>query len=313
MPILNLYIINNGLITINFSPLLFIGNMMFKSSSKTHIGHVRACNEDSFVANEELGLWLVADGVGGNGFGDFASQVLSQTVERKLRLGSTLKEAIVDAHKTIIKLGENKPDVRGMASTVVAIQFKGEHFKVCWVGDSRAYLINETEIEPLTADHNQAQYLFEQGEIDASEVRTHPAQRILMHAVGVEDEHWLVDQVEGRLFAGETILLCSDGLTGELADDEILASFKKEQDLERIVDDLIEKALQRGGSDNITIALVSLESPASDDDTTNKVPPMTFDLGSKNEPISKQGTAVKFIAFGIFIALLLVAVALSFT
>jgi PPM family protein phosphatase len=284
--------------------------MMFKSTSKTHVGHVRACNEDSFVANEELGLWLVADGVGGNGFGDFASQVVSQTVERKLRLGSTLKASIVDAHKAIIKLGENKPDVRGMASTVVAAQFKGERFVICWVGDSRAYLISETEIEPLTADHNQAQYLFEQGEITANEVRTHPAQRILMHAVGVDDEHWLVDQVEGKLFAGETLLLCSDGLTGELADDEIFASFKKEHDLECIANNLIEKALGRGGSDNITVTLVSLDKTLCDEDNINNTQPL---VSAVSESTNKPGSAVKFIAFGIMAALLLVAVALSFT
>ena len=305
MPILIL--LNISFNTINFGLGLCIGNIMFKSFSRTHIGHVRACNEDSFVANEELGLWLVADGVGGNGFGDFASQVVSQTVERKLRLGSTLKESIVDAHKTIIKLGESKPDVKGMASTVVAVQFKGEHFVICWVGDSRAYLINDAEIEPLTADHNQAQYLFEQGEITADEVRTHPAQRMLMHAVGVDDEHWLVDQVEGKLFAGETLLLCSDGLTGELADDEIFASFKKENDLELIANHLIEKALERGGSDNITIALVSLDKSSCDD--MNYTQPLAATV---SDPISNAGSAAKFVVFGIMAALLLVAVALIF-
>ena len=280
---------------------------MFKSASKTHVGLVRACNEDSFVANEELGLWLVADGVGGNGFGDFASQVLSQTVERKLRLGSTLKESIVDAHKTIIKLGENKPDVRGMASTVVAVQFKGEHFEICWVGDSRAYLINDTEIEPLTADHNQAQFLFEHGEITADEVRTHPSQRILLHAVGGDDEQWLVDQVKGRLFAGETLLLCSDGLTAELADDEIFASFKKEHDLELIASDLLEKALERGGEDNITITLVSLDGSSLEKNNTN------IPQAIASEPENKQESAVKFIVFGIMAAVLVVTVVLSFT
>ncbi len=280
---------------------------MFKSASKTHIGHVRACNEDSFISNEELGLWLVADGVGGNGFGDFASQVLSQTVERKLRLGNTLKESIVDAHKTIIKLGEAKPDVRGMASTVVAVQFKGEHFEVCWVGDSRAYLINETEIEPLTADHNQAQFLFEHGEITAEEVRTHPSQRILMHAVGVDDEHWLVDKITGRLFEGETLLLCSDGLTAELADDEIFTSFKKEQNLELVASDLLEKALDKGGEDNITIIVVSLDGISSEE--SNITAPQTI----ASEPENKQESAVKFIAFGVVAALLLVSVVLSFT
>lgn len=283
--------------------------MMFKTSTKTHIGHVRTCNEDSFVANEELGLWLVADGVGGNGFGDFASQVVSQTVERKLRLGSTLKESIVDAHKTIIKLGENKSEVSGMASTVVAVQFKGEHFVVCWVGDSRAYLVNDIEIEQLTTDHNQAQYLFEQGEISANEVRTHPSQHVLMHAVGIEDEYWLVDQIEGKLAAGYTLLLCSDGLTGELADDEIFASFKKEQDLECVASDLIEKALKRGGSDNITVALVSLDKSPS----LASKSPATTESPTTSESVNNPGSAVKFVALGIAAALLLVAVALSFT
>ena len=198
--------------------------------------------------------------------------------------------------------------MRGMASTVVAIQFKGEHFEICWVGDSRAYLINSTEIEPLTADHNQAQRLFEHGEITADEVRTHPSQRILLHAVGVDGEDWLVDQVEGRLFVGETILLCSDGLTAELADDEIFASFKQDDDLERISNKLIEQALERGGEDNITVTLVSLGGPSSSDEKT-----INLSRSIVSEPDTKQVSATKFIVFGIVAALLLVTVVLSFT
>ncbi|UZE97663.1 PP2C family protein-serine/threonine phosphatase [Alkalimarinus alittae] len=233
---------------------------MFKSAARSHIGHLRACNEDSFIENIELGLWLVADGVGGNVHGDFASQVVSQTIERKIGLETTLTQAIKGAHSTVIKLGRDKPDIAGMASTVVAAHLKGTHYEICWVGDSRAYVINsQTGISQLTVDHNQAQYLVDIGEISPEEARLHPTQRILMHAIGINDDDWTVGHVEGDLSPDDIILLCSDGLSDEMDDVEILSAFQQGYSLDAITDVLLEKALNKGGSDNITLILVALD------------------------------------------------------
>lgn len=283
---------------------------MFKSAAISHIGHIRACNEDSFIENVELGLWLVADGVGGNAHGDFASQVVSQTIERKIRLGSTLKEAVEDAHLTVIKLGRDKPDISGMASTVVAVHFKGTHYQICWVGDSRVYLINQEDgIRQLTVDHNQAQFLVETGEISSEEARVHPSQRILMHAVGINDADWKVDQLEGELCPGERLLLCSDGLSGELEDADILASFDQDKPLRVIVKELVEKALSHGGSDNITLALVELDRYGVKASELNKIPEPNH---ATNNPVVLKGTsksALKYMVLGVAAALAVVTIA----
>lgn len=290
---------------------------MFKTEVRTDIGLVRTCNEDSLGENPELGLWLVADGVGGNGYGDFASQVVAQTVERQLRLGSSLEEAIESAHRTVIKLGDEKSEVKGMASTVVAALFKGSQFKICWVGDSRAYVIRLHTIEQLTTDHNQAQYLYEQGEIPLDEVRTHPAQRMLLHAVGIDDASWKVDTIEGRLKPGEVLLLCSDGLSGELDDADILATFVHGESLSEIADELVNKALARGGSDNITLTLTALEDTDSDDGRSlsgagNGDAKESADASETLDTLPAQNTetALKFTILGILAALLLVLFAI---
>lgn len=283
---------------------------MFKSSAKTHIGHIRSCNEDSLIENPDLGLWVVADGVGGNAHGDFASQVVSQTIERKVRLGSSLSHAIEDAHLTVIKLGQDKPDVSGMASTVVAVHFKGTHYKICWVGDSRAYLINKEEgIRQLTIDHNQAQQLVESGEISVSEAREHPSQHVLMHAVGINDEGWKVDQVEGELFAGERLLLCSDGLTGELDDNDILATFEADKPLNTIVETLLEKALSNGGSDNITMTLVELDRHGVKASEAKTQPELTQAPVNQSLSSHEANPALKYMALGVLAALLVIIVA----
>ncbi len=285
---------------------------MFKSEARTDIGLVRTCNEDSLGENPELGLWLVADGVGGNGFGDFASQVVAQTVERQLRLGSTLEEAIKSAHSTVIKLGDEKSEVKGMASTVVAAHFKGSQFKICWVGDSRAYVIRCDAIEQLTTDHNQAQYLYEQGDISLDEVRTHPAQRLLLHAVGIDDASWAVDTVEGQLKPDEVLLLCSDGLSGELDDADILDIFVHGESLSDIADKLVHNALARGGSDNITLTLTALEDADSEDENQGVAAysDAEYNTGASESddalPAKNTETALKFTVIGILAALLLV-------
>ncbi|WP_250658546.1 PP2C family protein-serine/threonine phosphatase [Alkalimarinus coralli] len=280
---------------------------MFKSAAKTHIGHVRSCNEDSYIENPELGLWLVADGVGGNAHGDFASQVVSQTVERRIRQGSPLKEAIEDAHRTVIKLGKDKPDINGMASTVVAIHFKGSRYQICWVGDSRAYLISEHGgIQQLTTDHNQAQFLVDTGEITQEEARLHPTQRVLMHAVGINDEQWKVDQIEGDLGVNEKILLCSDGLSGELDDANIKKSFEQGNPLAAVADELVGKALEKGGTDNITLALIALDrhgvraSNSVDSDATNRAEAIPQDAAH---------LAIKYLVLGIVAALVVASIA----
>lgn len=283
---------------------------MFKSAAKSHIGHVRSCNEDSFIENPKIGLWLVADGVGGNTHGDFASQLVSQTIERKIRLGSTLKEAVEEAHLTVIKLGRDKPEVSGMASTVVAAHFKGTQFEICWVGDSRAYLVSQNdEMTQLTVDHNHAQVLVDSGEISLEEAQQHPSQRVLMHAVGISDKEWKVDQCEGELRPGERLLLCSDGLTGELKDGDILALLGEDKPLTVIVDELIEGALDSGGSDNITLTLIELDRHGVKASQQHKL--NQLEEADEQLPLAQSGskTAISYIALGVVAALVVVATA----
>ncbi|WP_157678329.1 PP2C family protein-serine/threonine phosphatase [Oleiphilus messinensis] len=231
---------------------------MIESAALSDIGKVRKANEDFFSENQEMGLWIVADGVGGNGHGDVASQVVVQTVERRVRQGRSVQEAIMDAHDTLHKVAEADPDYSGMATTVVVCRLQDNIYEISWVGDSRAYLWNGSVLYRLTKDHNYAQQMVEDNELQPEEAFRHPMRHLLMHAVGSgEPELLRIDTISGSLEANDTLLLCTDGLCGEVSDGEMKAVL---QDADKSIKEkcsiLLNKALDAGGGDNITLTLL---------------------------------------------------------
>ena len=158
-------------------------------------------------------------------------------------------------------------------------------------------------------DHNQAQVLVDTGEISIEEARLHPSQRMLMHAVGINDADWNVDQLEGELCAGDKLLLCSDGLSGELQDSEILASFDQGKPLKLTVEELLEKALGKGGSDNITLAIIELDRYGVNASELDKLSDQKETTVNQTVSTTKPKSAFKYMVLGVVAALAVVTIA----
>ena len=226
----------------------------------THTGLVREDNEDAYFADPKLGLWIVADGMGGHQAGEVASGIVIQEIPLSVQQGDGLPEAIEMAHLMIQMASEQIEGPGHMGSTVVALRLNGLHYHIAWVGDSRAYLWNGEELRRLTLDHSYVQMLLDMGMIMEDEVYTHPSRNVISQGLGVggiNGNAVKVDEVEGELAVGETLLLCSDGLTGEMRDHLIAEVLAATRDNKARLDQLIEASLAFGGIDNVTVILLT--------------------------------------------------------
>jgi serine/threonine protein phosphatase PrpC len=230
---------------------------MIEFGHSTHVGLRREHNEDTYYADAELGLWLVADGMGGHEHGEVASALARDTLVAEVTGGADLANAIQHADEEIIRHSSKRAEALPMGTTIAAIRLKGNDFEVSWVGDSRVYLWNN-ELKQLSHDHSYVQELIEQGAITQEQARTHPHRNVVTQALGVTDPQALrTETIKGSLIPGMQILLCSDGLTEEV-DDKQIAQVLSRQDLsaQECVDHLILAALDGGGSDNVTVILI---------------------------------------------------------
>lgn len=225
-------------------------------AAATHAGHRRPHNEDSHAEFEDIGLYIVADGMGGHEAGEVASRIVVEHVERSVRAGASLADAVSSSHDAVLEASEAGEGRPGMGSTVVAAQLDGDRFHVVWAGDSRVYQMAGGLVR-LTNDHSLVQEMVDRGALSATEARSHPERSLITRAVGMPDQETVaVDAVEGRLGPGESLLLCSDGLTEELEDDEIEEILASGQNLQEKANRLVEEALAAGGRDNVTVVLV---------------------------------------------------------
>ncbi|MDO4269625.1 MAG: Stp1/IreP family PP2C-type Ser/Thr phosphatase [Eubacteriales bacterium] len=235
----------------------------------TDKGRVRPTNQDIYQieAREEndAALLVVCDGMGGANAGNvasrFAAQVFTDTVKPALdgALDESARQTLLTgalrlANDTVFTLAGRQPEFRGMGTTLVAALVKGGEATVLNVGDSRAYLFDGEALHQLTEDHSYVEEMRRQGRITEADARTHPQKNLITRAVGVEPA------VEGDLFEvrlkkGETLLLCSDGLTGMAEDARIAQTLKNAASLALACDALRSLALEGGGRDNITVAL----------------------------------------------------------
>ena len=233
-------------------------NNKLSYAAETNPGVVRDHNEDTFFADAELNLWLVADGMGGHQGGEVASEIARTTISESVRSGEALSEAIQRSHQEIIAASEKGVGFPGMGCTVVALQVDGQNYSVEWVGDSRAYLWNGNHLKRISRDHSFVQQLIDQGQISKKEACSHPKKNLVTQALGVADiETVVVDKVSGQFHRDDRILLCSDGLTDEVPDDQIENILRESTNEEDAVNKLLEAAINHGGSDNITIVYVS--------------------------------------------------------
>ena len=208
-------------------------------------------------------LYIVADGVGGGAAGEVASQF---AVERVLHsyfgsadpdLGRRLETAVGLANADIHTYVGQRPELRRMGTTLVAAGVRGRELVVGNIGDSRAYLVRGGEIQQITKDHSFVQRLVDEGSITAEEASQHPRKNVLLRCVGLEPEARL-DLFARELCSGDMILLCSDGLTRYLSDEEVLSVIERSR-MGRAVKRLARIANSRGGADNITVLLLRIE------------------------------------------------------
>lgn len=231
---------------------------MIEFGHLTHVGLRRDLNEDTYYGDSELGLWLVADGMGGHEYGEVASALARDTIVREIRAGTSLVQAIRIADEEIIRTSRRRNDALPMGTTIVAARVNGTRFEVAWVGDSRVYLWRDGQLAQLSQDHSYVQELIATGAITHEQARSHPHRNVVTQALGVTDPRNLnVENMTGQLRPGMQLLLCSDGLTEEVDDAEI-ASVIGQHDCsaQECVDTLVAAALDGGGSDNITVVLI---------------------------------------------------------
>ena len=225
----------------------------------THTGLVRELNEDSQLALPKFGLWVIADGMGGHEAGEVASGIAIREIARSIEQGMPLAEAIETAHRAIQTAALQGEGAANMGSTVVAAKLDGLRYEIAWVGDSRAYLWNGS-LHQLTTDHSYVQLLLNAGLITESEIPGHPSRNIISQALGAggaDKVNIKVDLVSGELSETDTLLLCTDGLSGEVTDDCIAAILAETTDAQTRVDCLITAALEAGGKDNVTVIVIN--------------------------------------------------------
>ncbi len=244
----------------------------------TDVGRTREGNEDSYCVNAELGLYVVADGMGGHDSGEVASQIAVDTIEQQVAQGADLALAIERAHQAIIDGVKQGIGKHGMGTTVVAIQVFEDQYTLAWVGDSRAYLWDQGLVQ-LSRDHSLVQMLLDSGQITEAEARVHPRKNIIYQNLGAEDiNDFQVSVKKGNLYKDQKLILCSDGLSDEL-DDEAISDIvgrgvgrvaarsgaeEKTSDNSEIVDELIAAALENGGNDNVSLIVISASDSAPD-------------------------------------------------
>jgi PPM family protein phosphatase len=256
-----------------------------KSWARTDIGRKRKHNEDSYLVDDQLGLYIVADGMGGHAAGEVASaqavksirESLSEgkpvldafkttpTVEAREAVAQLMEKAVQKACADIFAIASGDTGKRGMGTTVVAMLCTGRKAVVGHVGDSRVYLFRNGRAHQLTEDHTIIQEQLKRGLITRDQIATAENKNVITRAVGIQPSV-AVDTLVTDLIPGDLYLLCSDGLHGYLADDELPALFSQEPKA-KLAESLVDVALQRGGKDNVTAVAISVEQGDDEENT----------------------------------------------
>ena len=243
-------------------------------AARTDVGMKREHNEDSFLVNEDLGLYLVCDGMGGHAGGETASRLAAQTVERellsaKLRtddpfaaeaplaetpLAGALREAIEGACAAVFRTSRRNPELAGMGTTCISLILHGAQALVGHVGDSRAYLVRDGDVHQLSDDHSLVNEQVRAGLLSEEEAKQSRLKNIITRSVGFEEDV-LVDVLGLETRPGDRFLLCSDGLSNLMENEEIRDALL-EHALDEVPQVLIQLANQRGGDDNVTVVAV---------------------------------------------------------
>ncbi|HHX14384.1 MAG TPA: Stp1/IreP family PP2C-type Ser/Thr phosphatase [Clostridiales bacterium] len=240
-----------------------------QAAAATDRGHKRELNEDAFLLLPEWQIYAVADGVGGHNAGERASQMATDEIKAFVAsnpptdIGSTSKrrQYLIDCvefiNQSIYQDACSGGDKQGMATTLVLLLIVGRTAGIINVGDSRAYCLSKGKLFQLTEDHTYVNELVRQGSITPAEARHHPSRNLITQALGCRHD-FVPDYYERKLFPGDRLLLCTDGLYNELDDQEIKLQLAGIRHPEKTVNELIGLANAKGGSDNITVVCVNI-------------------------------------------------------
>lgn len=248
------------------------------SAGSTHVGYKRSHNEDFYSCDDRVGLYIVADGVGGHAKGEIASREAVEEIvmwvrrhlrdiDRHIEHGESgdhlaavrrlLESGVQSACYMIYGLAEQDPEKHGMSTTISVLLLRGGHAFVAQVGDSRVYRMRGARIEQITEDHTLVNYRVKQGLMTEEEARTSTSKNVITRAVGHKD-YVQVDTFEAPAQSGDRYFLCTDGFHGYDPDEDEIASVIRATTLESGVQDAIDLANRLGGRDNVTAVLVKV-------------------------------------------------------
>ena len=237
----------------------------FKSST----GAVREKNEDACFVIPSHNVYVVADGVGGNNAGEIASRTAVQGVaeyvteisidgcETDEEICSYFLDCITDVNDQVYRLGHEHEENRGMATTLVLAYLRGDKAYIMNVGDSRAYLLRNNELQQITEDHTYVNELVRSGVITKEEAETHSQRNVITRAIGAEP-FVKTDFYRTSIEEGDILMLCSDGLYGEVEDSRMVEILNENESMSQICNLLVDAAIECGGRDNITVVCLKV-------------------------------------------------------
>jgi PPM family protein phosphatase len=238
-------------------------------------GRVRENNEDNLFYNEKQGIFIVSDGMGGHQAGEVASRIVVSVLPgmiEKLAAGigvptqskepyqRVLRDAILQLSQDLRDKSKGQAGLQGMGATVVVAWVRDQRAHMAYMGDSRIYLLRNGKLTQISNDHSVVALLVRHGQITEDEAKDHPARGRLSRYVGMEGDTFS-DQRTIVVYTGDRLLLCSDGLTGMVSDDDIEKVLKENQDPDKACKVLIDMANEAGGKDNITAIIINFEAP----------------------------------------------------
>lgn len=241
---------------------------MLRVGFKTDTGRVRENNQDSLFVLPEQKLYIVADGVGGHNSGEIASrmavqQIAAYVAEHPIEQAgddNRLKDYFLDClrvvNRQICQAAAGEVN-KGMATTVVVVYLRQGHAYVVNVGDSRAYLVRDKVIRQITEDHTYVNELLKKGNITRGEALNHPQRNMITRALG-GDSSVLPDFFQFEIYTGDLILMCTDGLYGEVSDEEISHIATGRRSMHRLANDYVRAANEHGGNDNVTVICIKI-------------------------------------------------------
>lgn len=266
----------------------------------TDTGRVREANEDSFLVDMDLFVFAVADGMGGHVAGEIASATAVEAVRASIANGSDIESAIRIAHSEVKTKAASEEMLSGMGTTITALGFsKDSRLVIAHVGDSRAYVLHRqliddvsldsnTELVQITKDHSLVAELVDAGQITEEEADVHPRRSVITRALGIEGE-FVVDTNSIPFLKGDRYLLCSDGLTSMVRDEEITEVLRSEKTPNDCARELVSRANKAGGNDNITVLVIDVHDPNIKAPTTSVAAQSIPADDSTGQIINKKG------------------------